>query len=458
MDDKKLAKQIVDLSGGAANFDSLTNCMTRVRIKYKDDSKVELDKIKELDGVLGIINEDSTQIVVGPGHSNKVREAMEEIISSSSSGANQFTTSEESQEKKKGFLKTISSIFIPLLPAIIASGIIQGINNLITNYAAQKATELGIKGTDTLTAAQVMLDSWHMLQVSTVLSILGSATFAFLAIYAGITAAREFKTDMILGGVLGAVSISGSVLGLLGLTNGQGGLFGVIFGVYLMSKIHRLVRKAVPNILDVVVTPTLTLLVTAAIFLFALMPLAGILSHWIITGILALLEYSGVLGGFVLAALFPSLIATGLHHSLTPIHGELINTLGVDPVFPVQIMSNSGLVGAGLAILLLTKNQKMKEIAKGAVPTSFLAVGEPTMYGVVIPSGFGFITASLGAGVGGIMIRLFDVQSSAFGAAGMSAIPLIANGDYLQYLISYACGCSAAFILTFVVGKIKRYS
>lgn len=458
MDDKKLARQIVDLSGGAENFNSLTNCMTRVRIKYKDDSKVELDKIKELNGVLGIISEDSTQIVVGPGHSNKVREAMEEIISSSSSSANQLSNSEETQDKKRGFLKIISSIFIPLLPAIIASGIIQGINNLLTNYAAQKATELGVQGTDTLTATQVMLDNWHMLQISTVLSILGAATFSFLAIYAGITAAREFKTDMILGGVLGAVSISGSVLGILGLTNGQGGLFGVIFGVYLMSKIHKFVRKVVPNILDVIVTPTLTLLVTASIFLFALMPLAGILSHWIITGILALLEYSGVLGGFVLAALFPSLIATGLHHSLTPIHGELINTLGVDPVFPVQIMSNSGLVGAGLAILLLTKSQKMKEIAKGAIPTSFLAVGEPTMYGVVIPSGFGFITASLGAGVGGIMIRLFDVQSSAFGAAGMSAIPLIANGDYLQYLISYACGCSAAFILTFVVGKIKRYS
>ncbi|RRJ63268.1 PTS sugar transporter subunit IIC [Paenibacillus oralis] len=457
MDDKTLAGQIVELSGGSGNFDSLTNCMTRVRIKYKDNSKVELEKIKELKGVLGIIEEDSTQIVVGPGHSNKVREEMEKIINSSSI-ENKVTEPEESKEKKKGFLKMISNIFVPILPGIIASGIIQGVNNMITNSAAQRAAELGIKGTDALTAQQVVLDSWHILQLSTLLSILGAATFSFLAIYTGIMAAREFKTDMILGGVLGAVSISGSLLGDLGLSNGQGGLFGVIFGVYLLSVIQKLLRKVVPNILDVVVTPTLTLLITSAIFLLTVMPLAGILSDWIINGILALLEFSGILGGFVLAALFPSLIATGLHHSLSAIHAELLNTLGVDPVFPVQIMSNAGMVGAGLAIYFLTKNKKTKEIAKGAIPTSFLAVGEPTMYGVVLPSGFGFITGSIGAGIGGIMIRLFDVNSTAFGSAGMSAIPLIANGDYLQYLISYVIGCCAAFVLTYVVGKAKRYS
>ncbi|MGS2779630.1 PTS transporter subunit EIIC [Robertmurraya sp. GLU-23] len=455
MDDKTLAKKIIDLSGGVENFNRLTNCMTRVRIKYKDDSKVDFEKIKELKGVLGIIKEDSTQIVVGPGRSNKVRQEIEDTINAS--GTN-LVDGEESSEKKKGFLKIISNIFVPIIPAIIASGILQGVNNIISNMASAEAKELGVKGTETLTATQVVLDSWNMLQVSTVLAILASATFAFLAIYTGITAAKEFKTDVILGGALGAVSISGSVLGVIGLSNGEGGLFGVILGVYLLAKIQKLLRRMIPNILDVVVTPTLALVITGAIFLFTIMPLAGILSEWLINGIMSLIEYSGILGGFVLSALFPSLIATGLHHGLSAIHTELINTTGSDPIFPVQIMSNAGMVGAGLAIYFLTTSSKVKEIAKGAIPTTFLAVGEPTMYGVVLPSGFGFITASIGAGIGGIMIRLFDVHSSAFGAAGMSAIPLIANGDYLQYLISYAVGCSAAFILTYVVGKARKFS
>lgn len=456
MDDKVLAKKIVELSGGIDNFNSLTNCMTRVRIKYRDDSKVKLEEIKELKGVLGIIQEDSTQIVVGPGRSNKVREEIEKIIQASGTTISEGN-GEGDSEKKAGFLKTISNIFIPIIPAIIASGIIKGINNIITNMASTEAAEAGISSTDTLTAAQVVLDSWHLLQVNTVLQILGDATFSFLAIYTGITAAKVFKTDIILGGALGAVTISGSLLNIIGLSNGEGGLFGVILGVYLMAKIQVLLRKVIPNILDVVVTPTLTLLITSTIFLLTIMPLAGILSDWLINGIISLIEYSGILGGFVLSALFPSLIATGLHHGLSAIHSELINTTGSDPIFPVQIMSNAGMVGAGLAIYFLTASAKMKEIAKGAIPTSFLAVGEPTMYGVVIPSGFGFITGSIGAGFGGIMVRLFDVQSTAFGAAGMSAIPLIANGDYLKYLISWAVGCGAAFILTYFVGRAKKY-
>lgn len=165
----------------------------------------------------------------------------------------------------------------------------------------------------------------------------------------------------------------------------------------------------------------------------------------------------GVVAGFTLAALFPTLISFGLHHGLAPIHMELINATGTTPLFAIQIMSNAGMVGAAIAVLLLTKDPKMKMVAKGAIPTSILAVGEPTIFGVNIPAGFAFITGSIGAGFGGVAARLLHVEATAYGAAGLSALPLIANGNYLGYILSWLVGCSVAFIITMIVGKIIKY-
>lgn len=444
-----LGEKIITLSGGKSNFKSVKNCMTRVRITYVDEGKVNKEQIEQLEGVLGVNVADTFQIIVGPGKSVKVQESINSLLG-------KLDDNESEEEKgKKNFLKMLSNIFVPLIPAIIASGFLQGINNILISNAKVTAMTQQIAGTDKLTPFQVVLQQDGLLKISTLLGLLGDATFAFLAIYVGMTAAKQFKTDPILGAALGAVTTLPS-LSILGLTPGQGGLFGVIFGVWLMSKVGIILKKIVPDVLDVVLTPTFNLIITGTIYLFGIMPIAGILSDWLIGGIMYLLENTGVFGGFVLATAFPSLIATGLHHGLSPIHMELINSTGGTPIFPVQIMSNAGLLGAGIAILVLTKNQKTKEIAKGCLPTTFLAVGEPTMYGLVIPSGFGFITASLGAGVAGALVRFFDIKSSAFGAAGMSAIPLMADGKYIQYLICYAVGVISAFILTVTYAKVRN--
>lgn len=451
---EELAQKIIDLSGGKSNFVSVKNCMTRVRITYRNEEEVDKKGIAELDGVLGINEAETFQIIVGPGKSVKVQEAINQLLGKSAEEDEETTDADGNQPKKqKGqFLKTISNIFVPLIPAIIASGFMQGINSIIVSNAKMTALSLGTKATEALQPYQVVLEHNGWLKVSTVLGLLGDGTFSFLAILVGFTAAKQFKTDPILGAVLGAVTTL-PALSIIGLTPGQGGLFGIIFGVWVMAKVNKYLKKIIPDILDVVLTPTFTLLLSGVLYLFLLMPIAGVLSDWLIKGILYLLENTGIFGGFVLAAAFPSLIATGLHHGLSPIHMELINTTGGTPIFPVQIMSNAGLLGAGIALMLLTKNKKVRKIAEGCLPTTFLAVGEPTMYGLVIPSGFGFITASLGAGIGGAAVRYFNLRSSAFGAAGMSAIPLISDGKYLQYLLCYAIGAVSAFLFTVIYAK-----
>ena len=280
--------------------------------------------------------------------------------------------------------------------------------------------------------------------------------FGFLAIYAGVTSAREFEGNLILGGLLGAITIMPQVT-TFGLIPGQGGLIGVIFAVWLMCLLEKPVRRFVPDIVDVVVTPTLVLLVMAAALLFIIMPAAGIVSNGILSGLNGLLEHGGIVAGFVLSALFPFLISLGLHHGLFPIHLEMINATGHAPLFAIQIMSNAGMVGAATAVLLLTRDPVMKKIARGAIPTSILAVGEPTIFGVNIPAGFAFITGSIGAGFGGVMVVLLGVSANGVGAAGLSALPLIADGKYLQYILAWLVGCAAAFALTYIVGKVRGY-
>lgn len=464
-------KAIVQHCGGLTNFIHVTNCMTRVRMTIADPEKVDMQGLKSIAGVLGVVEDDTLQVIVGPGKSSKVAAIINDMLkgeapAGEASSAAQLSAVElkakqarekaKKQTRTKVILKHIANIFVPILPALIAAGILMGLNNVLVNTAASWALENHIAPAGKLSAAQIVLEQRHLLGLSQFLDIISKALFGFLAIYTGVTTAREFDGNAVMGGLLGAVTIAPQ-LTQMGLTPGQGGLIGVIFCVWLMCLLEKQVRRFVPDIIDVVATPTIVLLVMAGALLFVIMPIAGVVSNGILHGLNGLLSTGGIAAGFVLSALFPFLISLGLHHGLFPIHLEMINSTGHAPLFAIQIMSNAGMVGAATAVLLLTRDPVMKKIAKGAIPTSILAVGEPTIFGVNIPAGFAFITGSIGAGFGGMMIVLLGVSTNGVGAAGLSALPLIADGKYLQYILSWLVGCAAAFVLTYIVGKVRGY-
>ena len=459
-----VGQSIIEHSGGIENLSHVTNCMTRVRMTIVDLEKINLEKLKAIEGVIGVIEDDTIQVIVGPGKSEKVAGEINKIIqigitSISSNVENKAAAARARAKKKtttKVILKHIANIFVPILPALIAAGILMGVNNIIVNSAGAEALANSIDAVGALTPTQVILEQKGLLGLSAFLAIVSKSLFAFLAIYTGVTAAKEFNGNPITGGLLGAITIAPQ-LSLLDLTPGQGGLIGVIFAVWLMCLFERQVRKFIPDIIDVVATPTIVVTVMASVLLFGIMPVAGIISDGIINSLTGLLETGGIVAGFVLSSLFPFLISLGLHHGLFPIHLEMINATGSTPLFAIQIMSNAGMVGAAIAVLLLTTDPVMKKVAKGAIPTSILAVGEPTIFGVNIPAGFAFITGSIGAGFGGMMVVLLGVKTNGVGAAGLSALPLIADGKYLQYIISWLVGCGVAFVLTYITGKVRGY-
>lgn len=460
-----VADTIVKHCGGLENLAHVTNCMTRVRITIADTSQVNMSALKAIEGVLGVVEDDTLQVIVGPGKSSKVATIINDQmkgapVQAASAGVEQKAKEAREKAKKqtrvKAILKHIANIFVPILPPLIAAGILMGINNVLVNSAASFAMAHQIAAIGDLSPAQVVLEHRNLLGLSEFLGLVSKALFSFLAIYTGVTSAKEFDGTVVMGGLLGAITIAPQ-LPHLGLIPGQGGLIGVIFAVWLMCWLEKRVRRYIPDVLDVVLTPTIVLSTMAAALLFVIMPIAGVVSDAILHGMNGLLETGGLAAGFVLASLFPFLISLGLHHGLFPIHLEMINATGHAPLFAIQIMSNAGMVGAATAVLMLTKDPVMKKIAKGAIPTSILAVGEPTIFGVNIPAGFAFITGSIGAGFGGMMIVLLGVTTNGVGAAGLSALPLIADGKYLQYILAWLTGCVVAFVLTYATGKLRGY-
>ena len=404
---------------------------------------------------MGVVEDDTLQVVVGPGRAKKVYDIFTEDLGVDKTGTSwednkDAIKSTQKQTPLKKFLKTIASIFIPLIPAIIAAGLFNGFASLIGQALAPEA------------------GFWLITQK--LFQLIGSSFLGYFAIYTGINAAKEFGGTEALGGMIGAMSIApilidiSKILGLFNettpldsiLTSGKGGIIGVIAGVYLMSKIERAIRKRVPDVLDLIVTPFVTLLLTALIFVFGIMPVAGYLSDVLVSMLNVIINSSNpivaVISGFVLAAVFLPMVLLGLHHGLIPIYAIQLETLGGVSLFPVLAMAGAGQVGAAIAIYIKAKRTGNKGLMKtiiGALPAGFLGVGEPLIYGVTLPLGKPFITAGLGAGFGGAYVMLTKVMAVAWGPSGLVAVPLMNTpASMLNFFIGLVIAYVAGFIIT----------
>src|SRR5690606_17199269 len=216
--------------------------------------------------------------------------------------------------------------------------------------------------------------------------------------------------------------------------------------------VEKNVRKVMHSSIDILFTPLITLLVVGFFSLYAVVPVAGLLSDGIMAVLTSVLDVGGVLAGGVLAGFFLPLVMLGLHHGLTPIHLELMNTVGATALLPILAMAGAGQVGATIAVFMKTKNQRLRNIIKGALPVGFLGIGEPLLYGVTLRLGRPFITACMGAAFGGAFQAVMHTAALGIGVSGISLIPLIAESKYLWYFVglvaSYICG----FIFTYLFG------
>ncbi len=470
MTNLELAKKLVELVGGKENVDKATNCMTRLRLTVKNADLVKGEEIKNTEGVMGyIVDGNSLQIVLGPGKAKKVADictdelGLPKVKMVTEDWKENKTAMKEVQKQSpfKKAIRTIADIFIPLIPAIIAAGLFNGLASLITTLQGQ-----GVLSTEGF---------WQVVQL--LFALIGGGFLGYFAIYTGINSAKQFGATEALGGMIGAISIGSNIVaistifGLYNeevplssiLTTGKGGIIGVIVGVWILSKVEKFVRKHVPDVLDLIVTPFVSLLITAILFIFIIMPLAGFASDGLVAALSVIINSSNpvvsVISGYILSAVFLPMVLLGLHHGLIPIYAIQLETLGGVTLFPVLAMAGAGQVGASLAIYLKAKrigNKRIQKVIAGALPAGFLGVGEPLIYGVTLPMFKPFITAGLGAGFGGAFVMLTHVMASSWGPSGLVAIPIMKPESMLNFFLGLLISYIAGFIITYFVIKDKE--
>ncbi|MFE9565737.1 PTS transporter subunit EIIC [Streptomyces sp. NPDC006487] len=452
------AAAILPLVGGPDNILSIAHCMTRLRITLRDRSLVQDEALKAVPAVMGVVEDDTYQIVLGPGTVARVTPEFEALVAEGRSTApapaapatpHTVTADElaaqgaaiKNARKAKNstpfklFLRRIANIFVPLIPALIGCGIIAGLNGFLTNMGWVPA-------------------------VVPALAAMASGFMSLIAVFVGYNTAKEFGGTAILGGAVAAIIVFPGVakIDAFGqqLSPGQGGVLGALAAALLAVQVEKWCRKWVPEALDVLVTPTLTVLISGLVTIFGLMFVAGEVSTAIGTFATWLLATGGAFAGLVLGGLFLPLVMLGLHQALIPIHTTLIEQTGYTVLLPILAMAGAGQVGAAIAVYYkLPRNRSIRATIKSALPAGFLGVGEPLIYGVSLPLGRPFVTACIGGAAGGAFVGLFNQLGTAFGStaigpSGWALFPLLDGKSGMGMTIAiYAGGLAVGYLVGF---------
>ncbi|GLW16580.1 hypothetical protein Stsp01_33230 [Streptomyces sp. NBRC 13847] len=507
------AAALLPLVGGAGNVTSVDHCMTRLRLGIRDLTLVQDEALRALPAVLGVVEDDTYQIVLGPGTVARVTPEFARLVelhragpppaepataepaatesATAPSAASETaaaprpaapatspdpaatpTTADalaaqsaalKSRQKSRNatptklFLRRIAQVFVPLIPALIGCGIVAGINGLLTNLG------------------------W-LPSLVPALAAISSGFMSLIAVFVGFHTAKEFGGTPILGGAVAAIIVFPGVTHVTAfgqqLAPGQGGVLGALGAALLAVRVEKWcrdgiplgrgpsrVRLRIPEALDVLVTPTLTVLVTGLVTLFGLMYAAGAVATATGTAATWLLAHGGAFAGFVLGGLFLPLVMLGLHQALIPLHTTLIEQQGYTVLLPILAMAGAGQVGAAIAVYLrLPRNRSIRTTIKSALPAGFLGVGEPLIYGVSLPLGRPFITACIGGAFGGGFIGLCNqlgdtVGSTAIGPSGWALFPLVkGNQSIATTLVVYALGLLAGYLAGFLATYFFGFS
>lgn len=447
MTNQEIAKKLVELVGGKENIKSVTNCMTRCRLELNDYSKADIEAIKKAEGTLGVVEaKGQLQVIYGPGKVNKVTEEVKKLIGTKvvlgddAVKATKEKLKEKNDTKFKNVLKKLGNVFIPLIPLFVACGLVLAINNIAGVYFG---------------------DAYKTTTVAQIIGLIGNGVFSILSVLVGVNAAKEFGSQMpMMGGVLGGILSSSALanITLFGkeLTPGRGGIISVILVVILAVYIEKFCRKFVPDVLDLFVTPLVTLTISVLAALFILQPIGGFISDsigvFVAQTVASENTIVSVISGAFSGALFLPLVMTGMHQALTPIHADLITNVGYTVLLPILATAGMAQVGATIAVYRKTKNERLKKTAKNGLVPGFLGIGEPLIYGVTLPLGKPFLGACLGAGVGGAVMALFKVGSVAMGVSGLPLALLIADGKMGVFLIGVLASYVAGYFFTMLLG------
>lgn len=437
----KLAAEILEMVGGAENITFVAHCMTRLRFNLKDESIVDDAKVKAIDGVIDIRHSAGQyQVIVGP-KVDKVYEivAKETGIDTGKSAADEGET--------KGFLgklmKLISGIMMPVLPALIACGMINAVLSILT------------------TAGVVSAESG----IYTMLYGMGNACMYFLPVLVGSSAAKYFGIDQYIGAVLGAILIyptfvaaagAGDALDLFGvkftMVSYASTVFPAIVAAWFASVLYKWLRAVLPDALAFALVPFLTVAIAAPISLLVVGPVIQQASSLLATAALAVYQLSPVLCGVILGPIFGLvMIPLGLHWALIVISINNIMTVGSDPILGL-LCGSMGVVGACLAFALRSKDPGEKSLGFSCAITSLCGITEPALYGIVLEHKKIIIASMISGAISAVIPAIFNTRTFVMTSSGIFSFPGYMNpsGDMSSLIGAILCNV-VGFILTFVL-------
>ena len=468
---RQTAEAIIAAVGGRDNIAAATHCATRLRMVLKDEAKIDKAAVDAIPLAKGnFLTAGQFQIILGTGTVNKVTAELLDLT-----GVKQVSTQEAKDlGAAKGnllqrFVKTLSDIFVPIIPAIVAGGLLMGLNNVLT------AHDLVIKGKTLIEA----YPQWAGL--ASMINTLASAPFVFLPVLIGFSSARIFGGNPFLGAALGMMMVHTDLTSNYdvaeAMTKGelrywdlfghqfaqigyQGTVLPILVSSWILAKLEKYFRRIIPASLDLLLTPLLSLLITGLLTYTIVGPFTRDAGVAFTDAVQWLYNTAGVIGGAVLGALYAPVVITGMHNSFIPVETQLIADLantGGTFIFPIAAMNNISQGAAAFGALFSTRDAKLKGVASASGISAVLGITEPAMFGVNLRLRYPFYAALIGTACASAYITLYKTKAVALGAAGIPGIISIGT----QYLTPYIVGMALAFAITFTLTLIfarSRYN
>ena len=450
LDYRKCAQEITANIGGGSNVISAAHCATRLRLVIADNSKVNRAALENVDGVKGMFESNGQlQLIIGTGTVNKVYEEFLSVAGVSAASKDDVKKAAASKMPLwKKILKTPGDVFVPILPAIVASGLMMGLVEALAKAIPSFASS-----------------GWFGF-----LDMVANTAFALLPVLVAISAARVFGGNFFLGGVIGIMMVHPALmnawtvtptnqpavwdLGIFSIAQVgyQGHVIPVILAVLLMSTVEKWLHKHVPEMIDLFVTPLVTVLVTAFATFVVIGPIFSILENWVLQGAEWLVTSTGGIGALVMGALYPWTVVMGLHHMYNVIEaGMLSGALGLNIWMPIASAANFAQFGACLAVAIKCRNAKLKSVALPSSLSASLGITEPAIFGVNFRFMKPFIAGVVGGAVGALFGSLTGLGATTYGVTGIPG--LLAINNIPVYVIELLISSGIAFAVTMVLWK-----
>ena len=447
MTNTEIAKKVIEAIGGVENVNSVAHCATRLRVMVKDESIIDKDRVEDIEKVQGaFFNSGQYQIIFGTGTVNKI---YDEVVALGLPTATKAEMKAEAAKQGNFFqrsIRTFGDVFVPIIPAIVATGLFMGLRGLLGALGITLPEDLNVYSqilTDTAFIVLPALVVWSTFRVfggnQTIGIVLGMMLISGSLPNAWAVASGGDVTPTIFFGFIPVVGLQGSVLPAF------------IIGI-LGANFEKAVRKVVPEVLDLLVTPFVTLFVMSILGLFVIGPVFHVVEQYILVATETLLALPFGLPGLIIGGVHQIIVVSGVHHIFNLLESQLVANTGANPFNAIITAAMTAQGAATVAVGVKTKNAKLKALAFPAALSAFLGITEPAIFGVNLRFRKPFFLSLIAGAIGGAVASLLGLAGTGFGITIIPGSLLYLNGQLPQYILMVAVSFVAGFALTYMFG------